>query len=79
MILSLGKIHQMVMFEILKKLGLGVLCKRLAAATLPVLLAASTVMPAAAQRAETAPVDHKADHVVDHYYDPLPQELARRG
>jgi len=64
----------MVMFAILKKLGLGVQCKRLATAMPLILLAASTVMPAAAQHAETTPIDHKADPVVDHYYEPLPQE-----
>jgi LmbE family N-acetylglucosaminyl deacetylase len=69
----------MVMFAILKKLGLGVQCKRLATAMPLILLAASTVMPAAAQHAETTPIDHKADPVVDHYYEPLPQETGAAG
>jgi LmbE family N-acetylglucosaminyl deacetylase len=69
----------MVMFAILKKLGLGVPCKRLATATLPVLLAASIVMSAAAQRVETTPADDNANHAVDHYYEPLPQETGEAG
>src|ERR1035441_9856897 len=69
----------MVMFAILKKLGLGVPCKRLATATLPVLLAASIGMSAAAQRVETTPADHNANHAVDHYYEPLPQETGEVG
>jgi LmbE family N-acetylglucosaminyl deacetylase len=69
----------MVMFAILKKFGPGVLCKRLATATLPVLLVASIVMSAAAQRVETTPADHNANHAVDPYYEPLPQETGEAG
>ncbi|MBZ5613354.1 MAG: PIG-L family deacetylase [Acidobacteriia bacterium] len=67
------------MFAILTKLGFGVRCKRLATATLPVLLAASIVVPAAARPADTTPADHNANHAVDHYYEPLPQETGAAG
>ena len=50
----------MVMFAILKKFGLGVPCNRLATALPLIVLAASIVIPAAAQRAETTLVDHNA-------------------
>jgi LmbE family N-acetylglucosaminyl deacetylase len=79
LILSLGKIHQMVMFAILKKFGLGVPCKKLVTALPLVVLAASIVIPAAAQRVETTPVDHNANRAVDHYYEPLPQETGAAG
>jgi LmbE family N-acetylglucosaminyl deacetylase len=69
----------MVMFAILKKLGLEVPCRRLATATLPVLLVASTLMPVAAQPVETTPADHNANPAVDHYYEPLPQETGAAG
>jgi len=69
----------MVMFAILKKFGPGVLCQRLATAMPLILLAASIVMPAAAQRAEPAPADLNANHAVDHYYEPLPQETGEVG
>ena len=75
--LSLGKIHQMVMFAILKKFGPGVVCQRRAMPL--ILLAASIVIPAAVQRAEPASADHNANHDVDHYYEPLPQETGEAG
>jgi LmbE family N-acetylglucosaminyl deacetylase len=59
----------MVMFAILKKLGLMLL----------IVLAAPIVMPAAAQRLETTLIDHNANHAVDHYYEPLPQEAGAAG
>jgi hypothetical protein len=55
----------MVMFE-MKKFGL--VCSGVATALLVVVLAASTVMSAAAQHVETTPGDPKVDHNVDHYY-----------
>jgi LmbE family N-acetylglucosaminyl deacetylase len=67
----------MVMFQTLKEFG--VVRNSVLIALVTVLLAASTALFAAAQRAETAPVDHKADHAVDHYYDPLPQETGTAG
>ena len=69
----------MVMFAILKKFGPGVVCQRLATAMPLILLAASIVIPAAAQHAEPAPADHNANHAVDHYYEPLPQETGATG
>ncbi len=44
-----------------------------------ILLAASIAVSAAAQHVETTPVDHKGDHNVDHYYEPLPQETGAAG
>src|SRR5260370_25555807 len=79
LLLYLRKIHQMVMFTMLKTLGPGLVWKMLATAMLLVLLAVSTALFAAAQRAETTPVDHTADPVVDHYYEPLPQQTAAAG
>ena len=67
------------MFAILKKFGLGVPCKRLATALPRIVLAASIVVPGAAQRAEPAPADLNANHAVDHYYEPLPQETGEAG
>jgi LmbE family N-acetylglucosaminyl deacetylase len=69
----------MVMFAILKKFGPGVRCKKLATAMPLILLAASIVIPAAAQHAEPTPADHNANHAVDHYYEPLPQETGAAG
>jgi LmbE family N-acetylglucosaminyl deacetylase len=69
----------MVMFAILKKFGLGVPCKKLVTALPLVALAASIVIPAAAQRVATTPVAHNANHAVDHYYEPLPQETGAAG
>jgi len=66
----------MVMFE-MKKFGL--VCSGVATALLVVVLAASTVMSAAAQHVETTPGDPKVDHNVDHYYEPLPQETGAAG
>ena len=69
----------MVMFAILKKFGPEVLCKRLVTALPLIVLAASIVIPAAAQRTESTPVDHNTHHAVDHYYEPLPQEIGAPG
>ena len=66
-----GEIHQMVMFAILKKFGLRLVCNRLAAAMLVGVLAASTAMFAAAQTADKT--------AADHYYEPLPQETGASG
>ena len=66
----LGKIHQMVMFGILKKFEFRIVCKRLAAATLLGFLATSTAMFAAEATQKAA---------VDHYYEPLPQETGASG
>src|ERR1700674_139663 len=74
LILYLRKIHQMVMSAMLKKLS-GFARNRRATAMLLVLPAALTAMPAAAQTAEKAAVDHH----VDHYYEPLPQETGTAG
>src|SRR6267378_1381630 len=79
LLLCLRKIHQMVMFAMLKKLGSGLVRNRRATAMLLVLLAPLTATPAAAQIAEKAAVDHQADHRVDHYYEPLPQETGAAG
>src|ERR1700674_5805506 len=74
LILYLRKIHQMVMSAMLKKLS-GFARNRRATAMLLVLPAALTAMPAAAQTAEKAAVDHH----VDHSYEPLPQETGTAG
>jgi LmbE family N-acetylglucosaminyl deacetylase len=66
----------MVMFGILKKVERPWVRGRLAATTLLVLLAAITATSA---QHETPPADHKPDHTVDHYYDPLPQETGAAG
>ena len=66
----------MVMFGILKKVERPWVRGRLAATTLLVLLAAVTATSA---QHETPPADHKPDHTVDHYYDPLPQETGAAG
>src|SRR5260370_11697159 len=79
LLLYLGKVHQMVMFTMLKTLGPGLVWKMLATAMLLVLLAVSTALFAAAQRAHTPPVHHKADRVVDHHYELLPQETGPAG
>jgi LmbE family N-acetylglucosaminyl deacetylase len=78
LLLSLRKIHQMGMFAILKKLGLG-LVRDVAAAMLLVLLAASAATFAAAQTTEKSAVAHKVDQNADHYYEPLPQETGAAG
>ena len=75
MLLSLGKIHQMVMFAMRKKFELGWVCGRLATAMLLVALAASTAISAAAQTPEKTAADRK----IDHYYEPLPQETGAAG
>ena len=67
------------MSAMLKKFGSGFLRNRRATAMLPVLLAASTAIPAAAQTAEKAAVEHHVDNHVDHYYEPLPQETGAAG
>jgi LmbE family N-acetylglucosaminyl deacetylase len=69
--LSLEKIHQMVMFAMLKKCGLGLMCGWLATALLLFLLAALTTKSGAAETVEKT--------VVDHYYEPLPQETGVAG
>jgi LmbE family N-acetylglucosaminyl deacetylase len=69
----------MVMSAMLKKFGSGFVRTRRATAMLPVLLAASTAIPAAAQTTEKAAVDHHVDNHVDHYYEPLPQETGAAG
>jgi LmbE family N-acetylglucosaminyl deacetylase len=79
LLLYLGKIHQMVMFAMLKKFGSGFVRNPRATAMLPVLLAASTAIPATAQTAEKPAVDHYGDSHVDHYYEPLPQETGAAG
>jgi LmbE family N-acetylglucosaminyl deacetylase len=79
LLLYLRKIHQMVMSAMLKKFGSGFLRNRRATAMLLVLPAALTAMPAAAQTAEKAAVDHHVDNHVDHYYEPLPQETGAAG
>src|SRR5713226_4157794 len=78
LLLYLGKIHQMVMSAMLKKLS-GFVRNRRASAMLLVLPAALTAMPAGAQTAAKAAVDHHVDNHVDHYYDPLPQETGAAG
>jgi LmbE family N-acetylglucosaminyl deacetylase len=75
LILSLGKIHQMVMFAMLNNFGFRLVCNWLAAAMLLVLLGASTGISAGAQTAEK----NTADSKVDHYYEPLPQETGAAG
>src|SRR5271165_4104281 len=78
----LGTIHQMGMFVGWKRFALGLTRARLASATLVILLvtlfATLFVAAATAQHAETPPVD-KTDPVVDHYYEPLPQETGGAG
>ena len=65
----------MVMSAMLKKFGSGFVRNRRATAMLLFLPAALTAMPAAAQTADKAAVDHH----VDHYYEPLPQETGAAG
>src|ERR1700716_1319997 len=71
LLLYLGKIHQMVMFAMLKKFGSGFVRNRRAAAMLLVPLAVSTVMFAAAPTVEK-PAAHN-------FYEPLPQETGTAG
>ncbi len=71
LLLYLGKIHQMVMFAMLKKFRSGFLRNRRATAMLLVPLAASTVMFAAAPTVEK-PAAHN-------FYEPLPQETGAAG
>jgi LmbE family N-acetylglucosaminyl deacetylase len=78
LLLSLGIIHQMVMFESLKKFGSELVRNKIAPCLL-FALAASTSLVTAAQTAGTKPADHAADHSVDHYYEPLPQETGEAG
>jgi LmbE family N-acetylglucosaminyl deacetylase len=65
----------MVMFAMLKQFGCGLLRSRRATALLLVVLAASAAISAAAQNVATTP----ADHNVDRYYEPLPQETGAAG
>jgi LmbE family N-acetylglucosaminyl deacetylase len=69
----------MVMFAILQKFGLGLVRGGLAAPVMLLVLAVSTAISAAAQHAEKAPADHKSDHAVDRFYEPLPQETRTAG
>ena len=59
----------------LKKFGLGWVWNTLATAMLLVALTASAAISATAQTAEKAAADHK----VEHYYEPLPQETGAAG
>ena len=83
LLLSLSKIHQMIMFAVWKRFECEWLRKYLAAATLLGLLAASTAMSATAQTTEKnaahPSADRKADRGVDHYYEPPPQETGAAG
>ncbi|MGA2336467.1 MAG: PIG-L family deacetylase [Terriglobales bacterium] len=65
----------MFMFRMLKKFGLGWVWNTLATAMLLVALTASAAISATAQTAEKAAADHK----VEHYYEPLPQETGAAG
>jgi LmbE family N-acetylglucosaminyl deacetylase len=76
LILSLRKIHQMVMFSFLKQFGRVLARIRMVAAMLLVLLWAPIVIPAVAQVAEKGAADPR---VADHYYEPLPQETGTAG
>src|SRR5208282_1701304 len=67
-------IHQMVVFAMLKKFGLGLVCGRLTTAMLLVALAASAAISGAQTAEKTT-----ADHTVDRYYEPLPQETGAAG
>jgi LmbE family N-acetylglucosaminyl deacetylase len=93
LLLSLSKIHQMVMFAIGRNSGsrLTRLRNRFAIALGAVLLATGAAVFTRAQAPEKAtpehsadrPVDHRsdhlADHTADHYYDPLPQDTGASG
>src|ERR1039457_5945117 len=61
LLLSLGKIYQMVMFAMRKKFEFGWVCGRLATAMLLFALAASAAISAAAQTREKTEADHKID------------------
>ena len=65
----------MFMFAMWKEFGLGWVCNWLATMILLVPLAASTASFAAAQTADKTP----GTHIVDRYYDPLPQETGAAG
>jgi len=67
----MGKLHQMVMFRMLKKFECGLVRNWRATALLLILLAASTTIFAAAQTADKT--------AADHYYEPLPQETGAPG
>jgi LmbE family N-acetylglucosaminyl deacetylase len=69
----------MFMFAMLKTFEYGRVRKRLAAAMLLVLLAASSALFAAARTAEKTAGDHSVDQAVDRYYEPLPQETGAAG
>ena len=79
LLLSLSKIHQMVVLAMRKKFELGSVCGRLATAILLVALLAATALFAAEQTAEKTAADHNPDHNVDRYYEPLPQETGAAG
>ncbi|MGA2459634.1 MAG: hypothetical protein ABSF85_18885, partial [Terriglobales bacterium] len=65
----------MVMFAMRKKFEFGWVCVRLATAMLLFALLASTEISAAAQTPEKTAADHK----IDRYYEPLPQETGATG
>jgi LmbE family N-acetylglucosaminyl deacetylase len=65
----------MVMFAMRKKFEFGWVCGRLATAMLLFALATSAAISAAAQTREKTEADHK----IDHYYEPLPQETGAAG
>jgi LmbE family N-acetylglucosaminyl deacetylase len=77
LVLSLEKVHQMVMFRMVKKFGS--VRNWLATAILVALLPAATALFVAAETAEKTTRDHNGDHGADHYYEPLPQETGAAG
>ncbi|MGA7569096.1 MAG: PIG-L family deacetylase [Terriglobales bacterium] len=79
MILFWGKVHLMGMFVILKEFGRGLLSIRVAPAMVLVVFAASVAIFAAAQAEKTAADHPSGNQVVDHFYDPLPQETGANG
>ncbi|MGB9239747.1 MAG: PIG-L family deacetylase, partial [Terriglobales bacterium] len=84
MILSLEQIHQILMFVMQNKFGLGQVCRTIATAALLTALTVSAAKSAAAQQ-EKKPDDHTAEHSsadhssVDRYYEPLPQDTGTNG
>ena len=67
------------MFVILKEFGRGLLSIRVAPAMVLVVFAASVAIFAAAQAEKTAADHPSGNQVVDHFYDPLPQETGANG
>ncbi|MGA2354902.1 MAG: PIG-L family deacetylase, partial [Terriglobales bacterium] len=78
----MSRIHQMVMFSKEKNSGSG-LTRRvrnwLATALCAVLFAFATAFLAAGQPPEHPATDRPAEHAVDHYYEPLPQDTGANG